>query len=125
MPVDVVFGMSPDEGQVEASAVEYVAGFQKRLRKSYELARKHLGNAAMRRKDQYDASVKGSQIQVWTWVWYVYPSIRQGLSVKWQRWYTGPYLVVRVIDSHCYVIEKSQRSRAITVHRDKLKVCFP
>jgi hypothetical protein len=31
--------------------------------------------------------------------------------------------VIRVIDSYCYVIQKSQRSKSITVHRDKLKVC--
>ena len=37
--------------------------------------------------------------------------------------YTGPYRIVRLIDSHTIVIQKNARSKGIVVHRDKLKIC--
>ena len=43
---------------------------------------------------------------------------------KWQNWYTGPYLVIRLVDSYNVVIRKTRRSRPIVTHRDKLNACL-
>ena len=124
MPIDILLGSPTDDELPRSTADDYVAGYQDRLRQGYEIVRKHLGQAALRRKQQYDTSVKSSEILVGSWVWYFYPRRRVGLSPKWQRWYTGPYLVIRQIDSHCFVIQRSKRSRPMVVHRDKLKPCL-
>jgi hypothetical protein len=123
MPVDIILGSPSDDRLPRSTTAEYVAELQDDLREGYEVVRRHLCRAAERRKQQYDTSVKQSEINVGSWVWYFYPRRRVGLSAKWQRWYTGPYLVIRRIDSHCLVIQRSRRARPIVVHRDKLKPC--
>jgi hypothetical protein len=90
MPVDIVFGTPNQDDPSDLSTDDFVAELQQTLRRSYDLARDHLGKAALRRKEQYDATVKSSDIQVGTWVWCLYPRRRTGLYAKWQRWYTGP-----------------------------------
>ena len=44
-------------------------------------------------------------------------------SPKWQRMYSGPFLVIRKINDVNYVVQKSRRSEAMVVHVDKLKTC--
>ena len=38
--------------------------------------------------------------------------------------YTGPYLVIRIIEPVNYVLQKSVKSKPFVVHADKLKKCF-
>jgi hypothetical protein len=35
---------------------------------------------------------------------------------------TGPFDVIRVIDSHDYMIQKHARAKPVIVHRDELKL---
>ena len=86
--------------------------------------REHLGQAASRRKEQYDSKVKRCEFVPGQLVWYFYPRRKQGLSPKWQNYYTGPYRIVRVLDSHTVVIQRNKKSKCIVVHRDKLKPCL-
>ena len=123
LPIDIVLG-DMHEAQQEENLEEYVAEQRNRLQEDFELARKHLGGAACRRKDRYDTKVKSQESREGQLVWYFYPRKRQGLSPKWQSWYTGPYYVVRLLDSHNVVIQKNRRSKPQIVHRDKLKPCF-
>ena len=58
------------------------------------------------------------------WVWYWYPRRYQGKSPKWQKSYTGPYLVIRIIEPVNYVLQKSARAKPFVVHADKLKKCI-
>ena len=55
------------------------------------------------------------------WVWYYYPRKFTSKSPKWQRNFTGPYRVVRVIPPVNYVLQRSRRSKPFVVHADKLK----
>jgi hypothetical protein len=54
-------------------------------------------------------------------VYYWYPRRYAGRSPKLQSVYTGPYKVIRIIDSHNLVIQKTPRAKPLVVHRDKLK----
>ena len=47
-----------------------------------------------------------------------------GRYPKWTRNYQGPYLVVREIPPCDYQIQRNRRSVPITVHGDKLKLCY-
>jgi hypothetical protein len=49
---------------------------------------------------------------------------KKGLSPKWQNWYVGPYLIVRFIDIHNAVIQRTKKGKPIVVHRDKIKLCL-
>ena len=122
MPVDVVLGN--DLFESEAMPVDdYAEEIAKRQQADYQLVREHLQQAASRRKEQYDCRVKPCEFVAGQLVWYFYPRKRQGLSPKWQKFYTGPYTVVRVIDQHTVVIQRNRRSKCIVVHKDKLKIC--
>ena len=68
--------------------------------------------------------LKTSEFEVGDWVWYWYPRRYQRKSAKWQRSYTGPYMIVRVIEPVNYVLQKSARSKPFVVHADKLKKYF-
>jgi hypothetical protein len=122
MPIDLILGDSGDDTLHPDSADDYVHDLQGRLRDSYHLVRQHLGKTARRRKEQYDVKVKPTHFAPGDWVWYFCPRKRVGLSPKWQKWYNGPFLVVKAIDSHTFVIQKSKRSKSVVVHKDKLKL---
>lgn len=121
MPIDIVWGM-PEESRVTTRPVEeFVEKIRDNMEGAYELARKQLHVAAERRKACYDVRVKKVEFNVGDWVWYYYPRRYQGRSPKWQKLYTGPYRITRVIQPVNYVLQKSARSKPFVVHVDKLK----
>jgi hypothetical protein len=92
-----------------------------RVTENFEAARVSLRRAAGVRKTQYDVKVKPALFGVGDSVYYWYPRRYAGRSPKLQSVYTGPYKVIRIIDSHNLVIQKTQRAKPLVVHRDKLK----
>ena len=80
--------------------------------------------AAERRKTAYDARVKRSEFDLGSKVWYYYPRRYSRKSPKWQRCYTGPYVVTRVIPPVNYVLQRSSKSKPFVAHADKLKKCY-
>jgi len=91
------------------------------MEEMYELARKQLRVAAERRKACYDVRMQKAEFNTGDWVWYYYPRKYQDRSPKWQKLYTGPYLVTRAILPVNYVLQKSARSKPFVVHVDKIK----
>ena len=124
MPVDLVLGGLTSEEPRTQSMEDFAEEIVRRQQADFQLVREHLREAASRRKEQYDSRVRASQFVPGQLVYYFYPRRRQGLSPKWQRLYTGPYHVIRLIDDHTVVIQKNKRSKFLVVHRDKLKACF-
>ena len=124
LPVDLVYPAPPDS--IENVDVEdYVRNFQENSLAAFEAARASLNAAAKIRKQYYDCRTKHApNFRIGDRVWYFYPRRLRHKSPKWQRWYTGPYEVVKVIDSHNIVIRKSPNAKSIVVHRDKLKMCY-
>ena len=123
LPVDIVLGELTDRASVKRID-DFVEEMTNRQKEDFRLVRSHLGQAAMRRKQRYDDKVNEQTFQIGQLVWYFYPRKKQGLSPKWQSWYVGPYRVIRLIDSHNIVIQKSKKHKSIVVHRDKLKACI-
>ena len=124
MPVDIVMG-TPMEPEVSGDSYDdYVSDLQEKMQTNYALAREHLGSAAEKRKRTYDVRVRAREFKVGDWVWYLYPRRYVGRSPKWQKTYTGPFLVVREIPPLNLVIQKSKRAKMEVVHVDKLKKCY-
>ena len=104
MPIDVVLG-KPEEEKHEGLSYDSVVGsLVSRLETAYALVREELQVAAERRKKQYDLRVRESNFKVGTWVWYYCPRRYQKRSPKWQRMYSGPFLVTKCISPWNYVI---------------------
>jgi hypothetical protein len=124
MPLDLVMGVTDNEGRTEKTYDEYVQQVKDRAEECYGVAREHLRVAAERRKKTYDIRVKEATFRVNDWVWYWYPRRYQKKSPKWQRSYVGPYLIIRAIPPVNFVIQKSARGKPVVVHIDKLKKCY-
>jgi len=123
MPIDIVLNCPAAEEKFYTSTDEYVEEYQRKMRKAYEHVRQNLGQAAMHRKDYYDRKVKETEFTPGSWVWYLYPRRRVGKSPKWSKYYTGPYLLIRLIPPNDVVLQKSKKSKSFVVHRDKIKLC--
>ena len=121
LPVDLVFGVPPDREQTVRSYDQFVDEQAERMYNDFQTVRENLGRMAQLRMDKYIIKRNVPPLSVGDKVWYFCPRRKSNRSPKWQNFYTGPYEVVRIIDSHVIVIRRSQRSRPFTVHRDKLK----
>ncbi len=94
------------------------------MRHSYDLVRQHLGEGAQRMKGYYDMKVKPVIFKPNVWVYYYSPRRYVGRSPKWQKMYTGPFLITRMYGPVNAVLQKSRRSQPFVVHIDKLKLCW-
>ena len=94
------------------------------MEEAHAIVRKQLGKAAQIRKKRYDLRVKPKKFAIGTFVWYYTPRKYVGKSPKWQKFYTGPFLVVGCVSPLNYVIQKSKRSTKFVAHVDKLKPCY-
>lgn len=119
----MVYGVPARGRSFFISSVDFVAQHQETLRQAFTTVREHLRTAANRRKHQYDSRTRSTQYEVGTFVWMLVPRRRPHRNAKWQNFYEGPFLVVRQIWLVYYVIQRSSRSKLITVHVDKLKPC--
>jgi len=106
------------------SSIDFVAERQELFKKAFAIAREMLGNTAERSKKRLDMQVKTTAYDVGDWVYYFCPRHRVGRSPKWQRFYSGPFLVVEKLGAVNLRIQKSPRANAIIVHLDKVKHCM-
>ena len=94
------------------------------MRESYRLARDNLGYSAERCKHYYDMRVRPGRYTEGQWVYYYCPRRYVGRSPKWQRMYTGPYLITKVVGPVNVRLQATKRSVPFISHVDKLKPCF-
>ena len=123
-PIDLVYGVPEEDAEHYESHQAFVDDKLKKMRHSYKLAREHLGHGAVRMKDYYDMRVKPTVFKRNTWVYYYNPRRYVGKSPKWQRFYSGPFLIVRTFGRVNVVLQQTKRSRPFTTHVDKLKLCL-
>jgi len=121
LPADMIYGVPPDPSSAPADVDEYVDKLEEDMSLAYQKARENLGTTAYVRKNKYDAGIKSSCFDAEDMVWYLYPRRYTGRSPKWQNNYTGPYKIVKNIDTHNVVLQATPRSRRFVVHKDKLK----
>ena len=124
MPLDLMMGTPIEDGNRYESYHEYVLDLDDKLQSNFALAREHLGVAAKKRKRLYDIRVKPREFKVGDWVWCLYLQRYVGRSPKWQKTYTGPFLITREIPPLNFVIQKSRRAKPEVVHVDKPKKCY-
>jgi len=123
-PLDLIMDLPSDQSSDCEDYDDFVQRVQHRVTGAYQIAREHLRKNAERRKSCYDIRVREQKFQVGDWVWYYYPRRYRRKSPKWQKHYTGPFLVVRVTLPSNYVLQRSLRSKPFVVHADKLKKCY-
>ena len=103
---------------------EYLVNLHQNAADAFHLARERLRISAERRKRTYDINVKEEKFSVGDWVYYNYPRRYKSRSVKWQKSYIGPYLIVRKLGPVNCVLQKSFKTKPFVVHVDKLKRCY-
>jgi len=118
-----VFTDVDDVDTTALSPVDFVNEKRELFTKSFAAARKMLGNTAERSKKSYDMRVKPTMYDVGDWVYYFCPRHRVGRSPKWQRFYSGPFLVTEKLGAVNLRIQKLARVNAMVVHVDKVKHC--
>ena len=118
-PIDLVLGRP--EGPQYHSVDDFVEQKLSIIETAHQMARESLHAASSRSKRCYDAHVKERQFQSNTWVWYYSPRKFVGRSPKWQRNFSGPFLIIRQLGPVLFVIQRSKRSKELVVHADKLK----
>jgi len=124
MPLDLIMGLPLEEREHHGITDAFVRDMQEKSADAYALARKHLGKAAERRKAAYDIRTRAEDFAVGDWVWYWYPRKYRLKSLKWQKCYTGPYLITRKIEPVNFVLQRSERAKPFVVHLNKLKKCY-
>jgi len=123
MPIDVLMDLPPERDDMHTTPHEYLEKLQDNAAEAYRLAREKLRACAQRRKHHYDLIVKSEQFKAGEWVYYHYPRRFKSKSFKWQKSYTGPYLIVRLIEPVNCVLQRSPKSKPFVAHFDKLKRC--
>jgi len=121
-PIDLVLGNPVGDAQDASTYDEFVQHQQQFAERSHGLVREQLQRCAERRKATYDLHVKRRQFSPNTWVYYYNPRRYVGRSPKWQSYYTGPYLITRLIPPVNCVLQRARNSKPFVVHYDKLKV---
>ena len=123
-PLDIVFGLPEAEQSHYETYDEYAANKVETMRKAYQIARDNLRVSAERAKHYYDLRVKPNRYKVGQWVYYYWPRRFPRRSPKWQRMYTGLFLVTQVMGPVNVKLQASKRSQPFIVHIDKLKLCL-
>ena len=118
-PIDLILETPSTDGH---TVMEYADAVAEHIRQAYTLVREQLGVQAERRKKYYDMKLKPCSFRVSDWVWLYTPRRRPGKSIKWQRLYNGPFMIVDQIGPVNYVIQRSPRAEPKVVHVDKLKI---
>ena len=108
--IDIVLCSISEDRPKHETYVDYVEDLRKRLIKSHQIAREHLGTAADCRMQEYDLKVKPRSFQVGEKIWYLYPRRYTAKSPKWQKHFIGPFEVVKVLPPADYVI-RNQRGQ--------------
>ena len=123
MPLDLLLDLPNEERDLSLSIDEFVCRTQEQTAKAYALTREHLRVAAERCKAFYDVKANSVDFSVGQWVWYWYPRRYPSKSPKWQRSYTGPYLITRKIEPVNVVLQRTPKSKPFVVHVNKIKEC--
>ena len=119
MPADIVYG-SLDETPAKTYD-GFVGTVQERMTAAYAETRIALRKAAERNKRYYDVRVRPNEYQVGSWVYYFNPRKFQGRQDKWERKYSGPFLIIATPSSVTVRLQRRKTAKPFTAHIDKVK----
>jgi len=123
-PLDLMYGGPPDHEPATTNYGVYAEEKVNKMEKAYHLVRQHLGNSALRMKKYYDVKVKEQKFLPGTWVWYYYPRRYPRRSPKWQKMFTGPFLITKNLDPVNVVLQLNKHTKPFVTHVDKVKLCL-
>ena len=118
-PADIMYG-SLNEPSNETYD-DYVESMRERMTTAYEETRAALRKAAERNKRYYDIRVRAKQYKKGQWVYYFNPRKFVGRQDKWERKYTGPFLIVDIPSPVTVQLQRRKGAKTMTVHIDKVK----
>ncbi len=114
LPVDLLYGR-PEE---EHHSSVYADALQERLERVHTFARAHLQMSSNRMKRYYDTRTNQTRFDRSDAVWLHNPQRRKGASPKLQRFWEGPYTVLKRINDAVYRIQLGPRTRPKVVHHN-------
>ena len=112
LPIDLLYPRPQAEEPKEVH--EYASNLIDKMHSCYQLARKHLHEAAQRQKKDYDTRIVESQYKPGDLV-YKRHHIHKKLKIPWQ----GPFVVLKPLGNSIYRITDKKKARV--VHHDLLK----
>ena len=112
LPIDLLYPRPQAEEPKEVH--EYASNLIDKMHSCYQLARKHLHEAAQRQKKDYDTRIVESQYKPGDLV-YKRHHIHKKLEIPWQ----GPFVVLKPLGNSIYRITDKKKARV--VHHDLLK----
>jgi len=120
-PADIVYGLENPEPV--ASYDDLVESVRDKMNTAYELVRRNLGVTAERNKRYYDLRARPRSFSVGQLVYYFNPRKYAGRLDKWERKYTGPFRVEKVLSPVNVLLRKSNKWKPFVAHIDKVKEC--
>ena len=122
LPIEVILGIrATSTGEEVASYGDYVNSLKERMQVAHDLARKHLGQNALRMKESYDAKKNLNQYNRGDLVWYATESKQLHTAPKLRVPFQGPYLVLDQLGDLLFKIQLDAKGKQKIVHHDKLK----
>ena len=120
LPIDLALGL-PEKRQSKCET-DYAYELEKHLVETHNFARKHMQVSSDGMKTYYDKSANFTEFSVGDIVWFHNPVRKPGLSLKLQRPWKGPYVIVEKMNEVLYKIKDNPRGKPKLVHYDRLKV---
>ncbi|CAC5376180.1 unnamed protein product [Mytilus coruscus] len=119
LPVDLLYGQTL---QISDNIThQYLAQLIPNLWRIHNIAREKMAAASNLQKQQYEHKIYARQYKVGDAVWVYNLSKAKGKSPKLQCKWTGPYLIIAVFTDLIYKIQKSEFSKEIIIHHDRMK----
>ena len=123
IPAEVIFSSATSAGGEEITSYgEYVDSLRTKLQKAHHVARQHMGVAAKRSKEVYDAKMVKTNYQDGDYVWCLAEARKVGVAPKLERHYAGPYLIAKKVSEVNFVLQLDREGKERLVHHNKLKL---
>ena len=117
LPIDLAFGR-PAEAAL--TVVGYANNLQEQLERVHDFTRNHLRITTDRMRQKYGSSPGCHQLHPGDAAWLHNPQRKQGLTLKLQRPWQGPYTIIKRINDLVYRIKPGPTTKAKVVHRNRL-----
>ncbi|CAG2188088.1 unnamed protein product [Mytilus edulis] len=104
------------------SHIEYIGKLQDNINKAYDIVRGHMKTQQKRQKVNYDLKQSGKPYKENDLVWLFTPRKKKGLSPKLQKFWVGPYRIVKKLSDANYMIQLEGSLAKRIVHYNSLKL---
>ena len=118
LPAQILYSSCTNDEFVSYS--HYVKELKSRMEAAHEIARKHLGTAAKRQKEAYDAKSVLYSYQAGDLAWYASKSTELHIAPKLRKSYTGPVVIIKKFNDLNYMIQVDAKKAKKVVNHDKL-----